>query len=302
LLLLIVATLALLWLRVAAAAPTGHDPRIVAGCGLVAGWTISARLRRRLREHREEGVLAAEALDPGSSRLYALLWGGTAGLVVAGFILVVLPRDAAVFAPSLAIGASAGAASWPFWAPARLSGRGAPVRPRPSDRRSAVLLILLLAAASAALARLALARGGLADAILVAAVLNAAGLFWLIRADDQLARFHAIAGHGPWPSAVLQLGPAVGFAIAAAALTAALAGARVAALGAALDFILLVIALVRLWLFRLHARRFADPILALAIGATAMAFVAVPPLAFLLAAGLAATLYRRAGRATWMMD
>jgi hypothetical protein len=302
LLLLIVASLAFLWLRDAAATVRPvHDPRVLAGIGAGAGWTLAEMLRRRLRHQREEGPLAADALDRRTSLLYLLAWGGAAGMLLIGLCALLLSGEATLFGLGLIAGAIAAALAEnganALFALRRRSARNWKRRARLSPYTSA----LAIAAATAIMARLALARGGETDAALAAAAANAVALFWIVRVDHQLARFHAIVGIGPWRSAALMLAPGAWYALNAAALTAALSGLAIPLLGAALAAALLALGLARVWLFRSHRPRSADMILSLALAAGGMAFVAAPPLALLLVGGLAVALYRGARRATWMM-
>jgi hypothetical protein len=242
-------------------------------------------------------------LDPGCRLLYL---GAAASLTALGLVgLGALARAAAL--PLLGAGLGIGMlAAWlvPIELATRLPAafpRRSGFGPLPQARFPAMAVAVLLALASALLGAAGFAWRGDIGAALAVALAVFLALGWLIHIDASTSRFLALAGHGPWRSVAMQLLPAALCWLLAAALAWPLSGPAGFAASFLVGAFMLAIATARIWLYRLHARRAADWILAIALVVPAFLALAAPPFAPILVVLMGADLYRRAARAAWAM-
>lgn len=269
----------------------------VAALGAGAGIGVALMIGRRLEFHASDGVLAVDALIDRERRRYAAAWHlvALAGWSVAA--LVVSPRETGFGAAGYLAGAVAGALI------DRLKFCGLRVPARARRVRLWLQRPIAGAAMGSAVAVLAIPAQRL-DSVPQGALLGSAALLAalaLTMLDAAAIRFMTSSGHGGWSIIGRRMrGPGVFAAIAVAACLA-LDEAAAAALVAAATTAALAVMATRVLAYRRHAKRTAEMIVTLCLGAIGIAGVAAPPVVPLLTLAVLWHLHRRSADCTWML-
>ena len=272
------------------------------GGGALVGVACGRAIGGRLAFHAAEGPLAAEALSARSARRYRYAGHlAGAGSVVAMAAVVRLPL--LPFAVGGYVAGALAARGAEALVPNDGGRRGSTpdmlravrsrVQRRPAGAAAAVLLVVALAL---------LSRSFSETATLAATAIGAVALaLALTPVNDAVVRFMAIAGFGTWRTIWRHAHAVVPFiglgAFGCALAVSPLAGGVIVLIGLAA---LLLLAL-RVLVYRLHARRVADPILTGLAALLAFVAVAVPVLLPFLAALALWHFDRRAAGRTWII-
>jgi hypothetical protein len=271
-----------------------------AACAVGAGAGIwaSRLLAARIAFHRFDGLLAADAVQAALSRRYLLAWHGIAIAALATVTLVARPSLLIVSVPAYIAGALlAGVTD-------RLATRRIAARPAlgRSVRRllhrpgagavAAVILCLSLLPAQALEMEGQLAVIGI-EVLLFAAALTPV--------EQDIVRFKASSGHGPWR---IILGYSHGlllFAVIAAPVCWLVIGPVPASIVLATSAATLLLLAMRVCAYAVHGKRFADFLVSILAGLFALvAWWMIVLLPFVALAALW-QLQRRAAAKTWLL-
>lgn len=264
--------------------------------GIAAGRTIDGRLAF----HASDGALAADALRPATRWRYAMAWQAIATVALAIVTLVARPTLLIVSLPAYLAGALIGHGSSALTLPGLARRRAWPGRTIRSWMRNPRAGMAGAAALAIMLPLQALALGPDATVVVVG-IVAAALVLALTIVDHGMIRFMAITGHGSWrtiarhargtllflgmglPVCLPGFGPAAGGAVAVIALAG------------------LLLMAARILAYRLHGKRFADPLVSVFVVVLALVGFSMPVLLPFVIVALLWQLQRRADAKTWMI-
>lgn len=266
--------------------------------GVGAGIWVSRLLAARIAFHRFDGVLAADAVQRALCRRYLLAWHGVGIATLATATLIARPSLLVIGVPAYLAGALLAGVTGSL-ATRRIAARPALGR---SVRRmlhrpgagvvAATILCLSLLPAQALEKEGQLAIVGL-EALLFAAALTTV--------EQDIVRFKASSGHGPWRIVLSYSHGLLSFAGIAAPVCWLVTGPVPASIVLAISAALLVLLAMRVCAYGVHGKRFADLLVSILAGLFGLvAWWMIFLLPFVAVAALW-QLQRRAAAKTWLL-
>ncbi len=281
-----------------------HRPLVVAASvvsalAVIVGGGVARLIHRRLEFHAYDGVLAIDAMTPGSRRHYMAAWHVLAlsGLCIA--ILVARPGLLAFGVAGYLAGTAISLLTTRLAVQCGILRRSAISRTirvylqRPSAGIPAAVLVLLVLLSTRTLD--AGARSVLTGIITVVAVLSLTSL------DDAVIRFMTISGYRASAIAGLRARGAL-ILLAITVPICLIASERlVAGIVGAIVMAGLVLMTMRILVYRIHTRRAADTTVSICVAAVCIAGFAAPLLLPLITAVIFWRLHRGSSAKTWMV-
>lgn len=273
--------------------------RWAALAGGAAGGAAAARLiEARLRYHAMDGILPAEALRPGAGRRFAIAWHGVGLGALTAILMAGRPAAAIVAAPAYVAGALAIHVAARFALPQLGSGvrLGWAIRRwlrQPRVGAAAALMLTLwmlpLRVASPEVRLTVVGAGSILFALALTSV------------DASEVRFMAVAGHGAGRLVAHHLRGIAAFALLAVAGCGLVGRSPAAGLVAAVAAALALLLVFRVLAYRLHDRRFADPLVSVLVGLLLLSAYAAPFATPVVAVAALWRLTRRGAARTWLL-
>lgn len=268
------------------------------GIGAYAGMGTGRIVSARIAFHSFDGVLAADAVQPEYCRRYSLAWHAIGMMTLAAVTLIVRPSLIFISLPAYVAGVLA--AGLTTLLPLALSSGKAAGRwkfrrwlLRPSAGIvAAVVFILSLLAAHALKTNMCLPVIGVEAVFLIVV---------LATIDQDVVRFRAWSGHGPWRIVVshssrLLLFEGITMPVCWLILGAAPTGLVLVASAAMLLFMAM-----RILTSCVHGNRLADMLVWIFFGMLMLVAYSMIVLAPVVAVAVLWHLYRRAAARTWLL-
>ncbi len=267
--------------------------------GMVIGFGVGRLVIARLAFHAFDGVLAADALNPHTSRRYMMTWHGAGLSLLAVATLIVRSSLLVVSVPGYLTGVMIAGLTGGVRMPRRIAGTARPGwtlrvwshRPIAGVTAATVLHLLLLPART-------LGTNAQMAVVGIATVLLA---LTLTSVDDAIVRFMTIAGHGSRRIVVHNgKGIATFFAVSVPGCWI-MVGPVAAGIAAAACIAMLLLLTLRVLAYRLHARRFADFLVSIVAGLLMLVAYSVPVAFPVLVLAILWQLHRRGRAKTWLL-
>lgn len=269
------------------------------GAGILVGLGAGRLLAARLAFHRFDGLLAADALHARSRRRYTLAWHGIAVMVMAAVALIARPS----LIPISVAGYAAGGVA------AELFGRfGTSWRPASHARSGWVLGRWLQRGGTGAAAALALVLALLPvrsfgmNALMMTAGIGTVliGLL-LTKVDDGIVRFMTSIGHGPLRMVLSNAKGMLAFIAVSAPGSWLMLGFGTAVVVAGASTALLLLLVLRVLAYRLHAKRSADFLIAIVSGLLMLTAYYMPVALPLVVIAVLLRIGHRGAAKTWLL-
>lgn len=273
--------------------------RTALAAGMVIGFGAGRLVATRLAFHAFDGLLAADALHPQIRRRYMAAWHGVGLALLSGVTLIVRPSLLVVGVPGYLAGALIAGLTGRFRMPRRIAGTTRPGwmlrawshRPIGGVVAAMVLLLSLLPART-------LGANALMAVVGIGTVLLALAL---TRVDDAVVRFMSIAGHGSWRVVSHHAKGIATFPAVAVPGCWIMLGPVAAGIVAAACVALLLLLILRILAYRLHARRFADFLVSILAGLLMLVAYSVPVALPVIALVMLWQLQRRGRTTLWLL-
>lgn len=276
---------------------------VAAWAALIAGTVLGIWAERliatRLAFHAFEGLLASDALQPQMRRRYMAAWHGVGLALLAVVTLIVRPSLLMVSAPAylggvLVAGLTSGfrmrsrvaETTWPKWAIRAWAQR-------PVAGVSAAMFLLLSVLPARALDANALLTITGIETVLLALMLTSV--------DDEVVRFMDIAGHRARRIIARHASGVAAFLAMAVPECWILLGAVAAGIVATAGVAVMLLLILRILAYRLHARRFADLLVSILAGLLMLVAYSMPVALPVIALAMLWQLERRGRTKTWLL-
>ena len=247
---------------------------VAAWAALALGIGAGRLVARRLAFHGFDGLLAADALQPRIRRRYMAAWHGVGLALLAGVTLITRPSLLVVCVPAYCAGALVAGLTGDLEMPRRIAGT---TRPGWTFRAWSHRPI----------------AGVVAAMVLLALMLTGV--------DDTNVRFMTIAGHGLRRIIVHHAKGAVTFLALAVPLCGTMLGPSVAGIIAAVGIAMLLLLTLRVLAYRLHAKPFADFLVAIFASLLMLVAYSMPVALPVIAFAMVWSLQRRGQTKNWLL-
>lgn len=267
--------------------------------GAVIGIAVGQLVAARLAFHAFDGLLAADALHPSMRKSCRAAWHGVGLALLAVTTLIVRPSLLMVTTPAYLAGVLV--AEW-------IGGLGmsqavfGTMRPRWRVRAwshrpvtgisGAIILLLSLLPARTLGANAQMAVVGV-ETMLFALLLT--------NVDDAVVRFMTIAGHGSQRIVARHVGGLASFSAVGVTGCWFLIGPVAVGIFAATSAAMVLLLALRVFAYRLHAKRFADLLVSILAGLLLLVAYSLPPALPILVLAMLWHLQRRTRTKTWLL-
>ncbi len=273
------------WTALAAGAMIGM------GAGRLAG--------TRLAFHAFDGLLAADALHPQIRRHYMAAWHGVGLTLLALVTLIARPSLLVVSVPAYLTGVLVAGLTDGFKIPTHIVGTTRPGwtlrawshRPIAGVAAATVLLLALLPARTLGTNALMAVVG--IGTVLLAPILTSV--------DDAIVRFMTIAGHGSRHIIARHIRGLASFLAVAVSACWVMLGPIAAGIVAAVCAAMMLLVSLRVLVYRLHAKRFADLLVSILAGLLMLVAYSMPVALPVIALAMFWQLQRRGRAKTWLL-
>ncbi|WP_404334951.1 hypothetical protein AB2M62_14820 [Sphingomonas sp. MMS12-HWE2-04] len=269
------------------------------GIGAGAGMGVGRLLRARIAFHSFDGLLAADAVQPLLRRGYMVAWHGFGIATAMAVTLVVRPPLVVITAPAYLTGALMAGLTARLavgWAVPGKTAMGWNVRrwlhrPAAGVVAAVILLVSLLPAH-------ALEKTGVLAIVGMEAVVLALAI---TPVEQDIVRFKAISGHGPWRITLDYARGLVLFAGITASVCWVALGPLPAGITLAASAAMLLLLAMRILAYCVHDKRFADFLVSIFAGLLMLTAYSMPVLLPVLVVSILWQLRRRAAEKTWLL-
>ncbi len=268
------------------------------GVGVGIGMGTARILTSRLAFHSFDGLLAADAAQPSLCRRYMVAWHGIGITTLAGVTLIARPSLLIISVPAYLLGVFVTGVTGRL-AMRRIAGRPAMGRTvrrwlnRPGAGVLAAMILLL-----SLLPAYTLETKGLLAVVGMEAVLFAVALTIV---DQDIVRFKAGSGHGPWRIAISCSYGLLLFAGMTVPVCCLTTGVTPASIVLAASAAMLWLLAMRVFAYCVHSKRLADLLVSISAGLLALVTYSMIILLPFVAIAILWHLQRRAAAKTWLL-